>query len=233
MARTVRDKLHGVNIPLQRAGGIVEDDGPATRRAVPAVASGFKHVLEFERRAFRPELEFGLARVIEQEAHGEAFAARQGLGEQVQERAAIVNGAMPGLFVITPKMGPGFFETLPVGKFHGIGPATTAKMNSLGIHTGADLRECELPFLVKTFGKAGRFYYWIARGIDERPVRADRVRKSIGAETTLLEDLTDFEAMRGALIEVAAKVWRHCQAVQQRSKQSVRTWRLSPRIAIG
>ena len=123
-----------------------------------------------------------------------------------------------GLFVITPKMGPGFIETLPVGKFHGIGPATTAKMNSLGIHTGADLRECELPFLVKTFGKAGRFYYWIARGVDERPVRADRVRKSIGAETTLLEDLTDFEAMRGVLVEVAAKVWRHCQAAHMSGK---------------
>ena len=123
-----------------------------------------------------------------------------------------------GLFVITPKMGPGFIETLPVGKFHGIGPATTAKMNSLGIHTGADLRECELPFLVKTFGKAGRFYYWIARGVDERPVRADRMRKSIGAETTLLEDLTDFEPMRGVLVEVAAKVWRHCQAAQMSGK---------------
>ena len=123
-----------------------------------------------------------------------------------------------GLFVITPKMGPGFIETLPVGKFHGIGPATTAKMSSLGIYTGADLRECELPFLVKTFGKAGRFYYWIARGIDERPVRADRMRKSIGAETTLLENLTGFEAMRGVLVEVAAKVWRHCQAAHMSGK---------------
>jgi DNA polymerase IV len=123
-----------------------------------------------------------------------------------------------GLFVITPKMGPGFIETLPVGKFHGIGPATTAKMNSFGIRTGADLRECELPFLVKTFGKAGRFYYWIARGVDERPVRSDRVRKSIRAETTLLEDLTDLEAMRGVLVEVAAKVWRHCQAAHMSGK---------------
>ncbi len=65
-----------------------------------------------------------------------------------------------GLFVITPKMGAGFIETLPVGKFHGVGPATTARMSSLGIYTGADLRECELAFLVNTFGKAGRFYSW-------------------------------------------------------------------------
>ncbi|MBI4724803.1 MAG: DNA polymerase IV, partial [Rhodomicrobium sp.] len=123
-----------------------------------------------------------------------------------------------GLFVITPDMGPAFIETLPVGKFHGVGPATTAKMNRLGIHTGRDLRECELPLLIKTFGKAGRFYYWIARGVDERAVRADRIRKSIGAETTFLQDLTSFEAMSEVLAELAAKVWRHCDTANIRGR---------------
>src|ERR1043165_8346019 len=51
-----------------------------------------------------------------------------------------------GLFVITPRLGPGFVETLPVGRFHGIGPATTAKMNGLGIQTGADLRAQSMDF---------------------------------------------------------------------------------------
>src|SRR3954454_16251393 len=71
-----------------------------------------------------------------------------------------------GLFVITPKMGPEFVEGLRVGKFHGIGPATTARMNGHGIHTGADLREQTLDFLQRHFGKAGTFYYWISRGVD-------------------------------------------------------------------
>lgn len=123
-----------------------------------------------------------------------------------------------GLFVITPEMGPGFIEALPVGKFHGVGPATMAKMNSLGIHNGLDLRACELPFLVKAFGKAGRFYYWIARGVDERPVRADRIRKSIGAETTFFEDLTSFETLSDVLADLAAKVWRHCEAAKMRGR---------------
>ena len=123
-----------------------------------------------------------------------------------------------GLFVITPEMGPGFIEALPVAKFHGVGPATSAKMNRLGIHTGLDLRACDLPFLIKVFGKAGRFYYWIARGVDERPVRANRIRKSIGTETTFLEDLTTFEAMRDVLVELAAKVWRHCEAIKMRGR---------------
>ena len=123
-----------------------------------------------------------------------------------------------GLFVITPEMGPDFIEALPVAKFHGVGPATSAKMNRLGIHTGLDLRARDLPFLLKAFGKAGRFYYWIARGVDERPVRANRIRKSIGAETTFFEDLTSFEAMRDVLVELAAKVLRHCEAVRMRGR---------------
>jgi DNA polymerase-4 len=123
-----------------------------------------------------------------------------------------------GLFVITPDMGPGFVETLPVSKFHGIGPATAERMNRLGIHNGLDLRACELPFLIKAFGKAGRFYYWIARGVDERSVQANRIRKSIGAETTFSQDLTCFEVMNDVLVELAAKVWRHCDATRMRGR---------------
>ena len=117
-----------------------------------------------------------------------------------------------GLYVITPKMGAAFVENLPVEKFHGVGPATTAKMNRLGIENGLDLRAQTLPFLRQHFGKSGSYYYWIARGIDERPVHADRVRKSIGAENTFSQDLHAFVPMREALEPIIAKVWRHCQA---------------------
>jgi DNA polymerase IV len=117
-----------------------------------------------------------------------------------------------GLFVITPKMGAAFVETLPIEKFHGVGPATTAKMNRLGIKTGLDLREQTLAFLQQHFGKPGPYYYWIARGIDERPVRADRIRKSIGAENTFLTDIFTFENAHDALQPIIEKVWRHCEA---------------------
>ena len=116
-----------------------------------------------------------------------------------------------GLFVITPEMGPAFVETLPVGKFHGIGPATAAKMNRLGIHTGLDLKRQSLAFLQEHFGKAGGHYYSIARGIDERPVRPDRIRKSIGAETTFATDLMDFEEMKAELKPILDKVWGYCE----------------------
>ena len=123
-----------------------------------------------------------------------------------------------GLFVITPRMGPAFIETLPVGKFHGVGPATTEKMKRFGIHTGFDLRAQSLAFLQERFGKSGQFYYWIARGIDERPVRADRIRKSVGAENTFFDDLTEFEAMREAFVPIIDKLWRHCEASDIRGR---------------
>ena len=112
-----------------------------------------------------------------------------------------------GLFVITPRMGPAFVETLPVGKFHGIGPVTAAKMNALGITTGLDLRRQTLVFLTARFGKAGEFYYRIARGEDERPVEPDQERKSLGAETTFARDLLQWGDVPPALAPLFDKLW--------------------------
>jgi DNA polymerase IV len=123
-----------------------------------------------------------------------------------------------GLFVITPRMGPAFVESLPVGKFHGIGPATSRKMNGLGIETGLDLKQKSLAFLQQHFGKSGGFFYSIARGIDERAVRPDRVRKSVGGENTFFEDLATPAAMHEALLPIIDKVWRHCDKAQVRGR---------------
>ena len=116
-----------------------------------------------------------------------------------------------GLFVIPPERGPAFVENLDVGRFHGVGPVAAARMKTLGIHTGLDLRGRSMVFLQEQFGKSGPYYYWIARGVDERPVRADRVRKSVGSETTFPEDLHAFEPMRAELRPLAEKVWALCE----------------------
>ena len=123
-----------------------------------------------------------------------------------------------GLFVITPDAGPVFVEALPVRKFHGVGPATARKMEQLGIKTGLDLRTPTLAFLHQHFGKAGSYFYWAARGIDERPVRADRIRKSIGAENTFSADLFSHEAAHDALREIVNKVWEYCEASGTRGR---------------
>jgi DNA polymerase IV len=115
-----------------------------------------------------------------------------------------------GQYVITPEMGPTFVEVLPVSKFHGIGSATSARMNSHGLYTGLDMRNQSLEFMQANFGKAGAYYYWISRGVDNREVRANRIRKSIGAENTFSTDLTEFDAMVVELQPLVDKVWRHC-----------------------
>lgn len=115
-----------------------------------------------------------------------------------------------GLFVITPRMGPGFVETLPIAKFHGIGPVTAARMHALGVHTGLDLRGQSRAFLAEHFGKAGDYLYGVARGVDDRPVQADRVRKSVGGETTFERDLWRWDEVAPALEPVFAKVWDAC-----------------------
>jgi DNA polymerase IV len=116
-----------------------------------------------------------------------------------------------GQFVITPEMGLAFVERLPVGKFHGIGPATARKMNELGIFTGLDLKAQPLGLLQERFGKAGTHYYWISRAVDHRLVQPDRIRKSVGAENTFERDLTGFGEMTAALQPITDKVWRYCE----------------------
>ena len=115
-----------------------------------------------------------------------------------------------GLFVITPRMGPGFVEDLPVGKFHGVGPKTAARMNALGIHTGRDLRAQPLDALQRHFGKHAAYLHGIARGIDDRPVDAGRIRKSVGAETTFERDLFAWDEAAAALEPLFGKVWSAC-----------------------
>ncbi len=123
-----------------------------------------------------------------------------------------------GLFVIPPGRGAAFVADLEVGRFHGVGPVTAARMNGLGIHTGRDLRARSLAFLQEQFGKSGPYYYWIARGVDERPVRADRIRKSVGAESTFAQDLRGLEELRAQLRPLAEKVWAHCMQVGARGR---------------
>ena len=94
-----------------------------------------------------------------------------------------------GLTLILPEDAPAFIESLSIERFYGIGPATTEKMHGLGIRTGTDLKQRSEADLVRQFGKVGRFYYQIARGHDERPVNPNRIRKSIGAESSYDPDL--------------------------------------------
>jgi len=119
-----------------------------------------------------------------------------------------------GQCVIPPGRGEAFVAMLPVERFHGVGPRTAEKMNRLGIFTGADLKTRDLAFLQARFGKSGDWYYRIARGEDDRQVRANRVRKSSGSETTLFDDAATPAAVEEPLLRMADDVWGWCEARQ-------------------
>ena len=84
-------------------------------------------------------------------------------------------------------------------------------MNQLGIFTALDLRAKDKAFLVRHFGKVGPHFYSICRGIDHRPVIANRLRKSVGAENTLARDLTSLHEMTAELGPLVDKVWHYCE----------------------
>jgi DNA polymerase-4 len=108
-----------------------------------------------------------------------------------------------GLTVVTPEKADEFIDKLPIRKFFGIGKATEKRMHEIGIKTGADLKRISRDELIRNFGKAGSYFYNIAHGEDERPVNAHRIRKSIGKETTLSEDINDKKQMISILKQIA------------------------------
>ncbi len=119
-----------------------------------------------------------------------------------------------GLTVIRPEQGADFVASLAVARFHGVGPVTAKKMEGLGIHTGADLRAWSLPELEARFGSSGGWYYRICRGIDDREVKADRPYKSVSAERTFDEDLTDPERLAAELDRIAGYAWARVERAE-------------------
>ena len=119
-----------------------------------------------------------------------------------------------GLCVIKPAQGPAFVAALPVKRFHGVGPVTAAKMASLGILTGADLKARSLDELSRYFGSSAGYFHRAAHGDDDRPVRSDRPTKSVGAERTFDRDLSEAADLLAALDPVIDAAWRRIERAE-------------------
>lgn len=111
-----------------------------------------------------------------------------------------------GQFVIKPGEAEHYLRDLPIGRFYGVGKVTEAKMKSSGIHTGGDLKNRSMLELQDLLGNTAEYYYNIARGIDYRPVTNLRVRKSLGAETTFQQDISDIDEMIEQLFSLLDEV---------------------------
>jgi DNA polymerase IV len=123
-----------------------------------------------------------------------------------------------GITVVPPNQAQAFIAALPIRKFFGVGRVTEEKMLRLGIRTGADLLRYREAELARHFGKVGHFYHRIARGIDDRPVQPHWVRKSIGKETTLSEDIDDVDQMLKILTHLSEKVVAYLKKEQRQGQ---------------
>ncbi len=106
-----------------------------------------------------------------------------------------------GQFVITPAEVPAFLQTLPLAKIPGVGKVSAAKLEAMGLRTCGDVQKCDLVMLLKRFGKFGRILWERSQGIDERDVNSERLRKSVGVERTMAEDIHH---------------WSECEAIIER-----------------
>ncbi|MEL7739015.1 DNA polymerase IV [Citromicrobium bathyomarinum] len=123
-----------------------------------------------------------------------------------------------GMCVIRPGEGAAFVQTLPIRRFHGVGPRGEEKMARLGIATGADLAAKDAAWLAQHFGSFGDYLYRAARGIDDRPVRANRIRKSVGGERTFSVDRHEAEELRTTLDDIVEIVWERIERAQARGR---------------
>ena len=111
-----------------------------------------------------------------------------------------------------------FLEELPIRKFYGVGKVTTEKMYQLGIFTGFELKRQSLEFLEKHFGKSGRFYYNVVRGIHNSEVKSSRITKSVAAEHTFEVNLSSEIFMLEQLEKIANALERRLKRHQVSGK---------------
>ncbi|MBX7535392.1 DNA polymerase IV [Qipengyuania sp. GH1] len=119
-----------------------------------------------------------------------------------------------GMCVIRPGQGADFVQSLPVRRFHGVGPKAEEKMTRLGISSGADLAAKDIEWLRANFGSFADYLYRAARGIDLRPVRSSRIRKSVGGERTFSRDLSSGSELRETLDDIIDIVWGYIERAE-------------------
>jgi len=117
-------------------------------------------------------------------------------------------------YVITPAQVDEFILQLPLKKIPGVGKVTAAKLSELGLNTCADVRRYDLAELLRRFGKFGRVLWERCHGQDEREVMPDRLRKSVGVERTLSEDIHRWDECEVLLEKLYEELERRLRKVQ-------------------
>lgn len=119
-----------------------------------------------------------------------------------------------GQYVITPAEVPVFLRTLPLSKIPGVGKVSAAKLETLGLRTCEDVQKSDLAMLLKRFGKFGRVLWERSQGIDEREISSERLRKSVGVERTLVEDIHQWEECEAIIERLYPELERRLSVVK-------------------
>lgn len=122
-----------------------------------------------------------------------------------------------GLFVILPEEAEAFVEKLPIEKFFGVGKVTAKHMHEIGINNGFDLKQKTKAELIEHFGKMGAYFYDVSRACDNRPVWPNRQRKSIGAERTFAENISEHQALKDKLFDIAQLLFERIDKAQTKA----------------
>ena len=111
-----------------------------------------------------------------------------------------------GQFAVLPNDVDDFVAKLAVKKIHGVGKVTAAKMHRLNLRTCKDLQNFGADALIEHFGSFGERLFELSRGIDNRPVSTDRIRKSVSVENTFDTDLPDLDSSLEAMLRLLPKL---------------------------
>ncbi len=117
-----------------------------------------------------------------------------------------------GFVLVEPERAQAFLDPLPVRRLPGVGQRSAARLNEAGIWTVGQLRATAPDLLARWFGRQGEVLTERARGIDERPVRPGRPRRSVSQENTLTDDVHDPAELRVLIEQQAEKVSQRLEA---------------------
>ncbi|MFQ5858748.1 MAG: DNA polymerase IV [Anaerolineae bacterium] len=123
-----------------------------------------------------------------------------------------------GLVVVPPGTEADFLAPLPVEALWGVGPVTGEKLRKMGASTIGELAQLDAGLLERTFGVHGLNLARRSRGIDNRPVVTERVRKSVSQENTFSRDVSDRDKLVAEIQEQSASVARSLQKNGQRAR---------------
>uniref|UniRef100_A0A8C8XG05 DNA repair protein REV1 n=1 Tax=Panthera leo TaxID=9689 RepID=A0A8C8XG05_PANLE len=148
-------------------------------------------------------------------------AASVGIGSNILLARMATRKAKPdGQYHLKPEEVDDFIRGQLVSNLPGVGRSMESKLTSLGIKTCGDLQYMTMAKLQKEFGpKTGQMLYRFCRGLDDRPVRTEKERKSISAEINYGIRFTQPKEAEAFLLNLSEEIQRRLEAAGMKGKR--------------